>query len=85
MVGVNSGAQCGFELYRSRGLWINPKHRGLGLSKELLNAVMEEGKNRQCTKIWSLPRKDSLHVYVSAGFEKQGHWIEDDVEFGPIV
>ena len=83
LVGVNSGAQCGLKLYRSRGLWINPKHRGLGAAKDLLNAAIEEGKSRGCNVIWSLPRKDSLHVYVSAGFEKQGHWIEDDVEFGP--
>jgi len=83
IVGVNSGAQCAFELYRSRGLWINPKHRGLGLSKILLNAVVNEGKNRRCTEIWSLPKKDSLHAYLSVGFEKQSDWIEDDVKFGP--
>ncbi|SVD06726.1 uncharacterized protein METZ01_LOCUS359580, partial [marine metagenome] len=46
LVGVNSGVQCGFKLYRSRGLWINPKHRGLGLSEILLNSVVNEGKDR---------------------------------------
>ena len=83
LVGVNSGVQCGFKLYRSRGLWINPKHRGLGLSEILLNSVVNEGKDRDCTEIWSLPRKDSLHAYLSAGFKKQGDWIKDDVKFGP--
>lgn len=83
LVGVNSGAQCGSKLYRSRGLWINPRHRGLGFAKELLNAVMEEGKNRDCNEIWSFPRKDSLYVYENIGFKKQSNWIEDDVEFGP--
>ena len=83
LVGVNSGAQCGLKLYRSRGLWINPKHRGLGLSEILLNSVVNEGKDRDCTEIWSLPRKNSLHAYLSAGFKKQGDWIKDDVKFGP--
>ena len=83
LVGVNSGVQCGFKLYRSRGLWINPKHRGLGLSEILLNSVVNEGKDRDCTEIWSLPRKNSLHAYLSAGFKKQGDWIKDDVKFGP--
>jgi GNAT superfamily N-acetyltransferase len=83
LVGVNSGAQCGLKLYRSRGLWINPKHRGLGASKDLLNAVIEEGKSRGCNEIWSLPRKNSLYAYENTGFRKQSDWIEDDVEFGP--
>ena len=83
LVGVNSGAQCGLRLYRSRGLWINSKHRGLGGAKDLLNVVIEEGKNRGCNKIWSLPRKNSLYAYEKAGFKKQSDWIEDDVEFGP--
>ncbi len=83
LVGVNSGAQCGLKLYRSRGLWINPKHRGLGAAKDLLNAVIEEGKSRGCNKIWSLPRKNSLYAYENIGFKKQSDWIEDDVEFGP--
>ena len=83
LVGVNSGAQCGLRLYRSRGLWINSKHRGLGGAKDLLNVVIEEGKNRGCNKIWSLPRKNSLCAYEKAGFKKQSDWIEDDVDFGP--
>ena len=83
LVGVNSGAQCGLRLYRSRGLWINSKHRGLGGAKDLLNVVIEEGKNRGCNKIWSLPRKNSLYAYEKAGFKKQSDWIEDDVDFGP--
>ena len=83
LVGVNSGAQCGLRLYRSRGLWINPKHRGLGAAKDLLNIVIEEGKKRGCNKIWSLPRKNSLYAYEKVGFKKQSDWIEDDVDFGP--
>ena len=83
LVGVNSGAQCGLKLYRSRGLWINSKHRGLGGAKDLLNVVIEEGKNRGCNRIWSLPRKNSLYAYEKAGFKKQSDWIEDDVDFGP--
>jgi GNAT superfamily N-acetyltransferase len=83
LVGVNSGAQCGLRLYRSRGLWINSKHRGLGGAKDLLNVVIEEGKNRGCNRIWSLPRKNSLYAYEKAGFKKQSDWIEDDVDFGP--
>ena len=83
LVGVNSGAQCGLKLYRSRGLWINPKHRGLGAAKDLLNAVIEEGKSRGCNVIWSLPRINSLYAYENIGFRKQSDWIEDDVEFGP--
>ena len=83
LVGVNSGAQCGLKLYRSRGLLINTKHRGLGAAKDLLNAAIEEGKSRGCNVILSLPRKNSLYAYENIGFRKQSDWIEDDVEFGP--
>jgi hypothetical protein len=55
----------------------------LGAAKDLLNIVIEEGKNRGCNKIWSLPRKNSLYAYENIGFRKQSDWIEDDVEFGP--
>ncbi len=82
IVGVNSSVFTGLGLYRSRGLWIQPDHRGLGLSKILLNYAITKGKEQNCHTIWSLPRKESLPMYESVGFKKQGNWI-DDVEFGP--
>lgn len=82
IVGVNSSVFTGLGLYRSRGLWVDPDHRGLGLSKILLQYAIVKGKDRGCDTVWSLPRKESLPMYESVGFKKQSDWI-DDVEFGP--
>ncbi len=82
IVGVNSSVFTGLGLYRSRGLWVDPNHRGLGLSKILLQYAIMKGKEQNCHTVWSLPREESLPMYESVGFKKQSDWI-DNVEFGP--
>jgi len=57
-------------LFRSRGLWVHPKHRGLGLSTWLLNETIDKGKEIGCENIWSYPKNTALHAYTSVGFEK---------------
>ena len=82
IVGVNSSVFTGLGLYRSRGLWVHHDHRGLGLSKILLQYAIVKAKQQNCHTIWSLPRENALPMYESVGFEKQSDWI-NDVEFGP--
>ncbi len=78
IVGVNSGAQCGLNLYRSRGLWVHPKHRGLGLSTWLLEETIKNGKKRGCDIIWSYPKLSALYAYTSVKFVKQSYFDAGD-------
>ena len=78
IVGVNSGAQCGLNLYRSRGLWVHPKHRGLGLSTWLLKETIKNAEKRGCENIWSYPKLTALYAYLSVGFERKSYFDHDN-------
>ncbi len=82
LVGVNSGHKANDNSYRSRGLWVNPKYRGNGIAKKLLQATIDQAAKENCDFIWSIPRKSSLKTYLSVGFRVTSDEIVD-LEFGP--
>ena len=83
IVGVNSLHLVSKLECRSRGLWVNTEHRGKGIGRKLLEHTIELGKLYNCNYIWSLPRRESLSVYLTAGFEKTSEWINEGVLYGP--
>ena len=85
LVGVNSGHMCLDKHYRSRGLWVNPKFRGLGIGQKLLIKTMAQGFYEKAILCWSYPREESYQTYKSVGFRRthhtfQFHW--EDSETG---
>jgi GNAT superfamily N-acetyltransferase len=83
LIGVNSGFKTNDDIYRSRGLYVSPEHRGVGVSKMLLKLTINSAKQGGCRIIWTMPRKSALPAYESVGFRKIGGWIDEGVEFGP--
>ena len=83
LIGVNSGFRTNVNIYRSRGLYVNPEYRGEGVSKMLLKLTINSAKQEECRIIWTMPRKSALFSYESVGFRKIGGWIDKGVEFGP--
>ena len=83
LIGVNSGFRTNVNIYRSRGLYVNPEYRGEGVSKMLLKLTINSAKQEECRIIWTMPRKNSLFAYENVGFRKIGGWIDKGVEFGP--
>ena len=83
IVGVNSGFRTEDNVYRSRGLWVDPEHRHFGHGQLLLRCAFQQAKNEKCKVIWSMPRKKALSTYESVGFNKIGKWLDETVEFGP--
>jgi GNAT superfamily N-acetyltransferase len=83
LIGVNSGFKTKDDIYRSRGLYVSPEHRGVGVSKMLLKLTINSAKQGGCRIIWTMPRKSALPAYESVGFHKIGGWIDEGVEFGP--
>jgi len=67
LIGVNSGYATGM-YYRSRGLWVDPNYRGMGLSKLLLEEVINQAKLHFCKEVWSLPSKKFIYAFTAAGF-----------------
>ena len=74
LAGVNSGHMCINNEYRSRGLWVDPKHRGNGIGQQLLLATIEQARKEDARFVWSYPRKSSCATYQSAGFKITSEW-----------
>ena len=85
IVGVNSGYKSCENYYRSRGLWVTPRFRGAGFAKSLLDVVIGESIFWNCKYVWSYPREESLGVYESMGFKKQGDFEIADYGFNCIA
>lgn len=75
IVGVNSVHRCVDNTARSRGLWVDTKHRGQGLGQILLTASAKHAAIMSCDFLWSFPRKTSWPTYQSAGFIRSSEWI----------
>lgn len=74
IAGVNSGHKTMNDGYRSRGLYVLEKFRGMGIGTQLLKATIEQAKIENCNMCWSYPRKSSWKSYLNAGFELSSDW-----------
>jgi GNAT superfamily N-acetyltransferase len=79
LVGCNSGHKCCDGTYRSRGLFVFPKFRGLGIGTKLLKAIIEQSRKEESTLCWSYPRIESWPTYKAAGFELISEWKNDEI------
>jgi len=82
-VGVNSGFATSESSYRSRGLYVVPKYREEGVGHKLLYAIQKQCITEGYELLWSMPRKESLLVYLTFGFKKVSKFFDENVEFGP--
>ena len=85
IVAVNSGHQTSECDFRSRGLYVDPAHRGVGLANQLLEDIIICADALGMERVWTLPRKGSENVYVNAGFVLTGDWFDEGMEFGPNI
>lgn len=72
LVGVNSCHLSSQSHFRSRGLWVDPAHRGQGLAQMLFSATEELAKTNNADMIWSMPRQTALKSYQHFGFQTVG-------------
>jgi GNAT superfamily N-acetyltransferase len=70
LAGCNSCHRSNEKQMRSRGLYVEPEHRGKGYSHLLLRAVQTKAQEEHCEMIWSYPRNESLGAYLSFGFRE---------------
>ena len=83
IIGVNSGHRTTEDLYRSRGIWVDPRYRKLGVSGVLFCELHGQAMQEGCTAIWSIPRKDALPAYEKYGFKQTSDFFDEGMEFGP--
>ncbi len=85
LVAVNSGHLTTQQEYRSRGLWVDPDYRGMGLAQIILLATIDQAKKEGAKMIWSIPRLTALTAYERVGFKTVGDRVDEGVEFGPNI
>ena len=73
LVGVNSG-HATEKSYRSRGLYVFEKYRGLGYGIILLEETVNFAKKEGYEFVWSIPRKSSFSTYFKTGFTLSSEW-----------
>lgn len=78
LIGVNSGHKTTQNLYRSRGLWVDPVYRKQGIAQMLFSATEAAAKLEGCAAVWSIPRKTALNAYQRYGFQTQGDFFETE-------
>jgi len=74
IVAVNSYTSTAGTSWRSRGLWVHPWHRRNGYAKEILRETREHIKLMGGTFVWTMPRREALPAYESAGFIRTTGW-----------
>ena len=85
IIGVNSGHRTKDNIYRSRGIWVDPESRKKGVAQLLFNATEKQAIKEGCNMIWSIPRKSALPAYTKFGFETVGNYFDEGMEFGPNI
>lgn len=85
LIAVNSGHLTTQQEYRSRGLWVDPEYRGMGLAQMILISAIEQAKQEGAEMIWSIPRLTALPSYERVGFKTVGDIIDEGLEFGPNI
>jgi GNAT superfamily N-acetyltransferase len=83
IVGVNSGHRTSNDLYRSRGIWVDPRYRLKGVSGILFCELHGQAMREGCTAIWSIPRQIALPAYEKYGFKQTSDFFDEGMEFGP--
>lgn len=80
-VGVISGCKTSVDGYRSRGLWVDPSYRRLGLGRLLVERLVARAGEEGCLFVWSMPRQSATSFYKKLGFEVYDS--TSNYEFGP--
>jgi GNAT superfamily N-acetyltransferase len=83
IIGVNSGHKTTDNLYRSRGLWVDPLYRLKGISGILFCELYGQAIKESCIAIWSIPRKTALPAYKKYGFKQTSEFFDNAMEFSP--
>ena len=84
LVGVNSGHRTSDRHYRSRGIWVSPAYRELGIAQTLFNLTELQAITEGCEMLWSIPRETALSSYTRFGFETVGGFIETETSVSNV-
>ena len=70
------------EIGEIKRMYIRPKYRGRGYGKQMLNRLLETGREFGCSTFWLETAKFmtvAQHIYRSAGFQEMEEYAETEV------
>lgn len=79
IAGCNSGHMCVDNSYRSRGLYVFPEYRNMGIGQKLLSRTIDQAKTEKADYIWSYPKQSSWKTYNSVGFNLYTDWEQSEL------
>lgn len=68
LVGVNSGHMTLYNLYRSRGLYVEEEYRRYGIGQKLLLKTISQGYFEKAIGVWSYPNRKAWMTYHHVGY-----------------
>ena len=83
IIGVLSGFKTSAKSFRSRGLWVAPEQRGLGLARKLMADLERLAREAECDNLWTMARQDAWLFYRRLGFQQK--LTIERYEYGPHV
>ena len=72
LIGTNSGHMTLYNLYRSRGLYVEEEYRGHGIGQKLLLKTISQGYFEKAIGVWSYPNRNAWMSYRNTGFILSG-------------
>ncbi len=83
LVGVNSGHMTLYNLYRSRGLYVEEEYRGYAIGQKLLLKTISQGYFEKAFGVWSYPNYKAWMTYHHTEFtltseEFNFQWVTND-------
>ena len=83
LVGVNSGHMTLYNLYRSRGLYVEEEYRRYGIGQKLLLKTISQGYFEKAIGVWSYPNRKAWMTYHHVGYmlasdEFNFQWVTND-------
>lgn len=69
--------------FRLRGMAVIPEYRDQGIGRAILDACIEEVRQRECDLFWCNARETAARFYTAAGFSKTSENTFDIPTAGP--
>lgn len=70
IVGVLNGYQTSRPYFRTRGLWVYPEYRKMGVATTLMENIEDYALKVSSKILWTVPRKESIGFYQKYGFKR---------------
>lgn len=74
IVGVYGGHMCADTSYRTRGVYVFPEYRKMGIARQLITTAVEQGWKEGASFGWAYAGPRSWPIFEKVGFKLVSDW-----------